>query len=321
MLRCRMILSLLSFALALATGCATMTKVQPTETASLEKIDSIVANGIEERVFPGAVVVVGQPGKVMWAKAYGHKTYDEASDPMTLDSEFDMASCSKVIGTTSAALVLMDEGKLSPDDRVSKYIPGFDSNGKEGDTVRDLMTHVSGLKAYESKWADIEKERPASETRADALIEHYAALPASYPPRSKVLYSCLNFQTTARMTENISKEPMEQFLKEHVYGPLGMKDTVYTLSPDQASRAVPTVGDKDGKVTLVAEVHDPLAHYYGHDEGHFPGNAGLFTTGRDAARYCEMIANGGKLGGKRIFSEEILAEATRKQTPDSVDDS
>ncbi|MCC6547101.1 beta-lactamase family protein [Candidatus Sumerlaeota bacterium] len=301
-------------------GCAKMTAIEPMETSSLRKIDDIIANGIENKVFPGAVVVVGQPNKLLWAKAYGHTTYKPDAPPMTLDSMFDMASISKVMGTTSAALVLMDEGRLSPDDSVSKFIPGFDSNGKEGDTIRDLMTHVSGLKAYESKWAELEKTRPAGESKPDLLIEHYAALPASYPPRSKVIYSCLNFQTTARVTENIMHEPMEQFLKEHVFGPLNMRDTVYTLSPDQVQRAVPTLGDADGNVTLVAKIHDPLANYHGIEDGHCPGNAGLFSSGRDVARFCEMVANGGSLGGKRIFSTKILDQATTTQTPESVDD-
>lgn len=318
MTRRKLMTSLLLLAVFITVGCASMTKVQPTETASLKKIDQIIENGIQEKTFPGAVVVVGQPHKLLWAKAYGHKTYDPKSDAVTLDSLFDMASVSKVMGTTSAALVLMDEGKLSPDDLVSKYIPGFDSNGKEGDTVRDLMTHVSGLPAYESRWAELEKKRPADETKPDMLIAHYAALPAKNPPRTKMVYSCLNFQTTARITENIMHEPMEQFLKEHVFGPLKMNDTVYTLSPDQKERTMPTLGDKDGNVTLVAKVHDPLANYYGHDEGHCPGNAGLFSTGRDVARFCEMVANGGELGGKRIFSREILAQATVSQTPKAV---
>lgn len=289
--------------------------IRPTETPSLARLDAIVSDGIKEKVYPGAVLIVGQPGKTLWAKAYGTKTYEPNSDPLTLDSIFDLASISKVVGTTSAALVLMGDGKLSPDDPVSEYIAGFDANGKEGDTVRDLMTHVSGLKAYENKDV-VEKERGADQTHADALITHYAALPASYPPRSKTVYSCLNFQTTARVTENIAGMPMKDFLQQRVYGPLQMNDTTYNLTPEQLKRTVPTILEKDGSL-LVGRVHDPLASYHG-SEAHCPGNAGLFSSARDVARYCEMILNGGELNGVRVFDPQILEQATVNQSPEGI---
>lgn len=318
-MRLHLLSVLLSVSVLFTSSCAgkRMPAIKETTSPDLARLDLVVDEGLQAKVFPGAVLIVGQPGKVLWAKAYGHTTYDEAAPSMTLDSIFDLASVSKVIGTTSAALKLMDEGKLSPDDAVSRYIPGFDSNGKEGDTVRDLMTHVSGLKAYESKDV-VEKERTEGELTSDALITHYAALKASYPPRSKVVYSCLNFQTTARVTENITGERMEAFLKREVYGPLGMKDTVYTLSPDQLRRAVPTLKKDDGSV-LLGKVHDPLASYHGFEE-HCPGNAGLFASPRNVARYMEMIANGGELAGVRIYSKDILDKAMAIQTPPAVDE-
>ncbi|CAN5197563.1 hypothetical protein BH09SUM1_BH09SUM1_07560 [soil metagenome] len=282
----------------------------------LSGLDAIVEAGIAKKDYPGAVLIVGQPGKQIYAKAYGNHTYDPASPPMTMDTLFDMASISKVEGTSAASWKLMDEGKIHPDDLVSKFIPGFDSNGKEGDTVRDLMTHVSGLKAYENKDL-VEKERTKDESHADALIAHYAALTASYKPRTKFIYSCLNFQTMARVNETASGMRQQDYLRKNVYGPLGMNDTTYVLTAEQKSRTAPTHVAKDGDL-LIGVIHDPLANYHSVDEDHCPGNAGLFSTAPDLAKFCETIAGEGEFRGKRIYSKEVMRASSDVQTPEAV---
>lgn len=287
------------------------------ETEGWEALDKLATEGIEQQVYPGAYLVVGQPGNLIWSKPYGTFTYEEDAASIDGTSLFDLASVSKVVGTTSAALLLLDDGTIALDDLVSKHIPGFEQGGKETVTVKDLMTHTSGLKAYDT-WSIVEKGRERGETRADALIRRYASLEVSYEPRTKYTYSCLNFQTLARVVENASGERMEDLLRERVFGPLGMEDTTYILSGEQTNRAVPTQKAADGS-TIVAVVHDPLAKYHG-SEMHCPGNAGLFSSGPDIAKYCEMIANGGELNGNRIFSEEILALATSTMSPEEVNE-
>lgn len=295
---------------------ATPRPITETATAGWEDLDSVVEKGIDARVYPGAVLIVGQPGKVIWAKAYGTTTYEADAPAMTLESMFDLASISKVVGTTSGALLAIEDGKVNLDDPVSKYIPGFEANGKDVVTIRQLMTHTSGLKAYESA-EKVEKSRTDGEEKADALIRTYAALETSYQPGTSYVYSCLNFQSLARVVENATGSRLEDLVKARVYEPLGMTNTVYTLTPEQLERAVPTLKRPDGTL-LVGRVHDPLASYHGAGF-HCPGNAGVFGPATDLARYCEMFLNDGKApDGRQVFSPEIVAEATRVQSPAAV---
>jgi CubicO group peptidase (beta-lactamase class C family) len=246
----------------------------------------------------------------LYSKAYGAYTYDSGAKPMTLDTLFDLASVSKVVGTSSAAMKLMEKQKLALDDKVSRFIPEFASGGKEDDRIKDLMTHVSGLKAYTSTSAPEAIRRPG-ESHADAMIRHIASLPASYPPRSKVVYSCLNMQTQARVNETVLGGRMDDFLVKEIYGPLGMKNTAYRLSDEQKSRCAPTQESSSGPI--VARVHDPIAAYHDIDS-HCPGNAGLFSTGPDLAKFCEMIVGGGQAGKVRVFKPETIALMTKVHT-------
>jgi CubicO group peptidase (beta-lactamase class C family) len=280
-----------------------------------QELHDLLVRGVEEEVFPGAVVVVGTTEEILYETAVGRSTYDDDATTMAMDTIFDLASVSKVAGTATASWLLLEEGRLQLDDNVSKYISGFKEGGKEDVTIRDLLTHVSGLKAYES-FKRVEAKRTKGETHADALIRHYAALPVSYTPREDYKYSCLNFQSMARVNETVLEGRMEPFLAQRVWEPLGMIDTGYLLTAEQKARCAPTQIREDGSV-IVAETHDPLANYHG-SETHCPGNAGLFSTAPDLAKYCQMILNNGKWDGKQILSEETLKQATSIQTPEQL---
>ncbi len=281
----------------------------------LDALDEIVERGLEEEVYPGAVLVVGQPGRFRFERAYGRFTYDPESRPMTTDAVFDLASVSKVAGTATAAFLLLGDGLLSTDDEVDTYIPRFGSNGKESVTIHDLMTHTSGLKAYESR-DRVEETRAEDEAPADALIRTYAALEPSYTPKEGYTYSCLNFQTLARVVENASGIRLEDLLRNRVYTPLGMTSTFYTVPSQAMDRVVPTLEKGDGSL-LAGEVHDPLANYHGFED-HCPGNAGLFSSAPDIANWCEMILQDGKWHGRQIIDPDVLAAATQDQIPDSI---
>lgn len=314
--------TLLMVAAVMSTACVHAIpndgKTVVTDPTLSPVLDRIAAEGLDEKIYPGAVLIVGQPGRILHAKAYGKRTYAADAPAMTLDTIFDMASVSKVAGTSTESWVLLQDGKIKLEDPVSKYIPGFEANGKDTVTIKDLMTHTSGLKAYENN-ALVEKERLPEESHADALVRHYAALKPSYEPRSKYLYSCLNFQTMARVNETASGQRMQEFLQAHVWTPMGMKDTGYVLSDEQKTRIAPTHKIKGGAFSTT-EIHDPLANYHSVDADHCPGNAGLFSTAPDMARFCEMVLRGGKFEGKQIISSEILAKATVSQTPPGVEE-
>lgn len=285
-------------------------------TESLMAIDALMAEAMADGTFPGAVVLVGDASEIRWAAAYGRYTDAPDAPEVTLASIFDLASLSKVVGTLSAALVAWNDGALAPDDLVAQHITGFDQNGKAGVTIRDLMRHTSGLKAYESKDA-VEASRPADTLPCDALIARYASLAPSYAPRTGFVYSCLNFQTLARITEESTGQRMADLLTARVFAPLGMIDATYELNAGQLSRTLPTIRQSDG-TPLVGRVHDPLAAYHG-TSPHTPGNAGLFATGPDVARFCQAVLREGRAeDGTQVFAPAILAEALSAQQPEGV---
>lgn len=296
-------------------GCQCETITTPVRTAELAELDRIVQSGADSKLYPGALLIVGRGDTVRWAQVHGRETYEPDSAPIQFNTLFDLASVSKLVGTTSAAMLHIEDGKLRPDDTVASHFPGFEANGKQNITIRELMCHVSGLPAYTNK-DKVEKTRKADETPADSLARTYAEMPLAYPTGTKYLYSCLNFQTMARVNENIAGRRMEDLLIERVYGPLNMNDTRYTLTPEQRARTAPTHRDAKGDLCR-GETHDPLARYH-QAAAHCPGNAGLFSTGPDLVNYCRMILNKGTYRGQRIFEPETIAAATCRQTPADI---
>lgn len=285
------------------------------ETKGFEALDDIVHRGIEEQRYPGAVLVVAVGGKVHYRKAFGRYTYETSSPQVRLDTVFDMASVTKVIAGTPAALCLVEDGKLELDKPARSYWPEFGANGKAEITLRDLLTHVSGLKAYEN-YEIVERKRWPNEPAHDALYRHYASLPLSYTPRTKMVYSCLNLQCVAAVVQKVEGEPLEELLRRRVWGPLGMRDTTYRPMGRFLDRCAPTTVDGAGR-PVRGRVHDPLAAYHGSDSW-CPGNAGVFSTAGDLSRFAEMILNGGQRRGRRVFKQETVQLMTTAATPAGV---
>lgn len=288
---------------------------RPARAADLRALDAIIEKGIAEQRFPGAVLLVRQRGRTLYSRAFGRHTYDPESPPMRMDTIFDLASCTKVAAGTPAALLMVEEGKLNLDEPVAVRWPDFAANGKREVTLRDLLTHVSGLKAYES-FATVEKGRRPEETHAQALYRRYAALPMAYPHRSKVVYSCLNLQSVAALVQSVAGETLEDMLRGRIWAPLGMKDTTYRPTGRRLARCAPTAIGNDG-APVRGIVHDPLAAYHG-SETLCPGNAGLFSTAGDLARYAEMILGDGVRRGRRVLRPESIRLMTSVQTPPGV---
>lgn len=290
----------------------------PTATTSgdeLAALDAIVERGMAEQRYPGAVLLVGRHGNVRYARAFGRHTYEPSSPPMRMNTVFDMASCTKVAAGTPAALLLAEDGKLDLDKPVGAYWPEFAAHGKQDVTLRDLLTHVSGLKAYEN-YTVVENARQPGETHAEALYRHYAALPLTYKPRSKVLYSCLNLQCAGYVVQRVAGESLEDFLRKRLWRPLGMRDTTFRPPTSMLERCAPTAVSDDGQ-PVRGKVHDPLAAYHG-TESVCPANAGLFSTAGDLARYVQMLLGRGRWRGRQILSPASVALMTSVQTPARV---
>jgi len=267
----------------------------------LAEIDRIVQEGLDKANMPGAVVLIGRHGGIAFRKAYGQKQLQPEKAPMTVDTVFDMASITKPMATATSVMKLIEEGKLGLDDPVAKYIPEFAVNGKDVITIRDLLTHQSGLIADNSI-----KDYDGTPEESHQKI---AALPLKEPHRSKFIYSDVNFITLGRLVEVASGQDVNKFARASFYEPLGMTETGYLPDADLKKRAAPT--EKRNDVWMQGEVHDPRAYRL---EG-VAGHAGLFSTAQDIAVYAQMMLNGGEYGGVRVLKPETVKLMT---TPNPV---
>jgi uncharacterized protein YbbC (DUF1343 family)/CubicO group peptidase (beta-lactamase class C family) len=252
------------------------------ETPGLsEKIDREVEQAIRDKMFPGAVVIVGQKDRILHRKAYGSRAIEPAREAMTLDTIFDIASLTKVTATLPSIAKLYEQGKLRPEDPVTKYLPEF-QGGKSPITVRQLMTHFSGLRPD----LDLEPEWSGYQTGiGKALIDK----PAD-PPGKKFVYSDINFELLGEMVRRLSGKPLDQFAQEEIFRPLGMTETTFNPPAALRGRIAPTTYDKEKMLRGV--VHDPTSRFMGGVAGH----AGLFSTADDLTKYARMWINqGGKV--------------------------
>ncbi len=262
-------------------------------------VDEVIKNAITEKIFPGAVIAVGNSDEILYHKTYGRFTYDEDSPEVAANTMFDLASVTKAFGTNFCVMKLYEEGKLDLNKPVSYYLPKFAQNSKEKVRVVDLLIHESGLQAYYTPGEN--------QTRAD-IIETIMALPLNYETNTKTVYSCLNFVTSMLLVESITREPMHEYYRKNFIEPLGLKHTMFVPSDDLIMQCIPTLSDRQGKV------HDPLAYGL---EG-FSGNAGLFSTAEDLAALAKLLLNKGSINGKKILQESTVELFTKKYSERST---
>ncbi|WP_424236856.1 serine hydrolase [Bhargavaea ginsengi] len=279
--------------------------------APLDSIDGAIGQSIADRTFPGAVVFVARNGHVVKHEAYGHSALytddrlTEMDEPVAMTEEtiFDLASISKIF-TTTAAMKLYEQGLFSLDDPVAAYIPEFADNGKEDVTIRQLMTHTSGF----TSWVPLYSQ---GETREDRLdIAH--RYPLANPPGTKYTYSDLNMITLGSLVERLSGKRLDQFIKDEITGPLGMKDTMYNPPAELQHRIAATEYQPAlGRGIVWGSVHDENAWSLDGVAGH----AGVFSTASDLAKFAHMFLNDGRYGGKRILKPETVRLLEENQIP------
>jgi uncharacterized protein YbbC (DUF1343 family)/CubicO group peptidase (beta-lactamase class C family) len=260
-------------------------------------LDAVVNQAIREDRIPGAVVLVGHNGQIVYRKAYGSRALLPVKEPMTADTIFDIASLTKIVATTSGMMKLVEQGRVKVDDPVTVYLPEF-QGGASSITVRDLMTHLSGLRP------DLDIEPPWSGYET-GIRKALADKPAG-PPETKFVYSDINFILAGEIVHRLSGLPENEYVKQILFDPLGMKDTTYLPSPGLKSRIAPTEMQKDG-VILRGVVHDPTARYMGGVAGH----AGVFSTADDLGKFCQMVLD----GGDGLFEPATIAKFTTPATP------
>jgi uncharacterized protein YbbC (DUF1343 family)/CubicO group peptidase (beta-lactamase class C family) len=277
------------------------------DSEKLEGIRSVVEDAISKKETPGAVVLIGHHGRIVYKQAFGHRAVEPRLLPMTTDTIFDMASLTKVMATTPAIMQLFEQGRIRLDDPVTAYWPEFGANGKEHITILELMTHYSGLPP------DLDLKQPWS-GYAHAMQRIVDVKPIA-PPGTRFIYSDINFETLGELVRRISGEPLDEYCARHVFGPLGMKETFFrplVTHPQDRARIAPTQHQfgRTGKI-LWGEVHDPTSYRMGGVAGH----AGLFSTADDLAIYAQMLLDGGSYRGVKILSPLTVEKMTSPQTP------
>src|SRR5580700_10098195 len=275
---------------------ATLALAQETFNGSAA-LDAAVDQAARDGLIPGAVLLVGRDGKILHRKAYGERALVPAREAMTVDTIFDAASLTKVIACTPALMKLFEDGKLRLSDLVTVYLPEF-QGGKSDITIRDLMTHFSGLRP------DLDLEPPWS--GYDTGIRRALAGKPANPPDTKFVYSDINFELLGEIVHRLSGLPENEFVKRILFDPLGMKETGYLPSPTLRPRIAPTEELKDGQM-LRGVVDDPTARYMGGVAGH----AGVFSTADDIGKFCQMILN----DGDGLFSPATIKKFTAPATP------
>ena len=242
-------------------------------------LDGIIQNAIHQGQMPGAVLMVWHNGQVMYRKAFGNRSLEPRRETMTLDTIFDLASLTKVVATTTAIMQLMERGQVRLNDPVAKYIPEFAQNGKEDITVRNLLTHYSGLRGD----LDLAQAWQGHDT---AFSMAFAETPV-IPPGSRFLYSDINFIVLGALIERVSGTSEDDYCLKNIFTPLGMTHTRFLPPATWRSAIAPTEYDEQGKM-LRGVVHDPTARRMGGVSGH----AGLFSTVGDLSKFAQALLKG-----------------------------
>ncbi len=288
-----------------AAPATSLAAVAPSATFKKEKlaaIDAAISAAIAAKKTPGGILWLERDGEV-YRHTYGQRAFVPAPEPLADDTIYDAASLTKVIATTTCIMQLVERGQLDLNAPVARYLPPFAENGKGAVTVRQLMTHMSGLRE------DLDT-KPAWSGYATGIAAATKEKLRSVPG-SKFVYSDINFIVLGEIVRLVSGRPLNVYAAQEVFGPLRMFDSGFLPPAEKLSRIAPTQMT-DGKM-LRGVVHDPTSRYMGGVAGH----AGLFTTAADLARFCRMLVNGGELDGVRILEATTVAEMTRVQNDGS----
>lgn len=260
-------------------------------------LDAVLNQAVRDDKIPGAVLLVGHKGQVIYRKAYGSRALVPVKEAMTVDTVFDIASLSKIVATTSGMMKLFEQGKVRMSDPVTAYLPEF-QGGESAVTVRDLMTHFSGLRP------DLDLE-PVWSGYDLGIRKALGDKPAG-PPAVKFVYSDINFILLGEIIHRLSGQPENEYVKKLLFEPLGMKNTGYLPASSMMARIAPTEMQKDGKI-LRGVVHDPTSRFMGGVAGH----AGVFSTADDLGKFCQMILD----GGQGLFSPGTIRAFTQSASP------
>ncbi len=268
------------------------------------RLDSIIRVAIAEGAAPGASVAVGRYGRLVLLKGYGTLDYATGSPVVDASSVYDLASLTKVIATTTSAMILEETGKLDLDRPVRAYVPELDAPDKAAITVRMLLTHTGGFEAGAPLYRQ-------ARGRAEYL-KQINARPLANPPGTQTVYSDWDMVVLQAVIERIAGMSLDNFADGHLFKPLGMADTRFvpdTTDVAYRRRIAPTTSDELRGGPLQGVVHDANAWAIGGVAGH----AGLFSSARDLATFAQLLLDGGTYASVRIVSPQSVARWTSRQ--------
>jgi uncharacterized protein YbbC (DUF1343 family)/CubicO group peptidase (beta-lactamase class C family) len=287
------VLLMIAFLFRCALGA--QTTAAPSDRLSI--VDSIVQEAIRNEQIPGAVVLVGHDGQVIYRKAFGERALDPKRESMTVDTIFDIASLTKVVATTTAVMQLVEKGQIRVNEPAAKYIPGFAENGKQEITVRELLTHYSGLPE------DLDLSQPWEGWETAVHMAYEEKLVS--PPGSRFLYSDINFIVLGALVERVSQMSLDAYCLKNIFAPLRMSHTRFLPPQTWLPKIAPTQYDERDQM-LRGVVHDPTARRMGGVAGH----AGVFSTADDLAIFVQALLN-----GSSILSPLMVEKMTTPQQP------
>jgi CubicO group peptidase (beta-lactamase class C family) len=270
----------------------------PRAHPDLARVRALLAGALAERAFPGCVLGIGCGGE-QWIEAFGTLCYDEPG-AVAGDSIYDIASLTKVVATSTAAMILADRGFLDLEAPLRSIVPECASPGSERVRIRHLLTHSSGWRA----WAPLYLELCGKE----AFLARVAALPLEYEPGSQSLYGDLGFILLGAAIERVSGRALDAWVLDEVLDPLGMTTTRFLPPEAWKGRIAPTELDGWRGRLLRGEVHDENAYAMGGVAPH----AGLFSTAADLGRLAQLLLDGGTAGGRRLASRRTVAQFTER---------
>lgn len=288
--------------------------------ARLDRIQKLIEADIAEKKLPGAVVLIGNKGRMVYKRAFGNRAVAPVTEKMTVDTVFDMASVTKVVATSTSMMILIERGDVRLADTLAKFFPEIKDEQVKRITVQQLLTHTTGYAPdfdLKEKWHG-----------RDGMLDALSREKLRTAPGVKFVYSDIGFIVLGDIVARVSGKSLDKFFADEVAAPLGMRDSGFHILDDEGRYAGPLVArtaptenirgqmsylgsqfDGDpakGGVILRGQVHDPTAFRMHGVAGH----AGLFSTADDLARYCQMILDGGTADGRQILSSSTVARMT-----------
>ncbi len=257
------------------------TRRLPPETE--EQLDQVLQNAVETEATSGVEALVLSGDDTVYHKACGFLRRIPTPIPLPPDTYFDLASLTKMVSTTTSVMILVDHGLVRLDAPVWSYIPEFGCKGKERITVRNLLTHTAGLLPFIQLYRDHSGKK--------AFYQALAEMEPPRPPGVEREYSDLGFMTLGWMVEQVSGKPLDEFAREHIFTPLGMRNTLYNPPRALWKQCAATEDCPFRKRIMQGQVHDENAYQMGGVSGH----AGLFSTADDLALFVRMMLYEGRL--------------------------